>query len=331
MKNKFIRFLAFTLIVGFGVIFCSVPTSFAEDNNGTVSGTNISLSPVSNVLNLSSNSKYDYSLEIKNQGDNNMDVEVYAAPYFYVYSEEDDAYRLGFNSENNFTQIARWISFKDANGKWSNRPTFTIAAKDTLKVEYRITTPDNIPAGGQYAVIFAHTLTSVVAENGIKTEASPGLVVYGRSTEGEAVVDPEIKDLKFEGRTDEQTGKPSIFRAIAKVRNNGNVDFNASGNLKVDAIIGSGSYETEKNRANVSIIPESELTVSDEWQDAPGFGIYKATWTVTAGDKTETIEKIIFVNPLPIIIIAIILLTIIIIWIIIMVRKRKERNSRLAV
>lgn len=332
MKKTSFRILALTLILALGVSFCLAAPSFAEEEKTeSVAGTNISLSPVSKVLSLASSSKYDDSFEIKNQGDNNMDVEVHASPYSYVYSSDDDAYKLGFNTENNYTQIARWISFRDANGKWSDNPIFSIPAKSSLNVEYRITTPDNIPAGGQYAVIFAHTLTGVVAENGIKTEASPGLVVYGRSTEGEATIVPEISDIKFERRTDEKTGKTNDFRAMAKVKNNGNVDFNASGKLKVDAIIGSGGYETETGRASISIIPETELIVSDEWEDAPSFGIYRASWTVTAGDKTETIEKIIFVNPLPIIIIAIILLTILIVVLIIVIRKRKERRSRLVV
>ena len=109
------------------------------------------------------------------------------------------------------------------------------------------------------------------------------------------------------------------------------MDFSAKGVLKVEPILGGASYETEGSGAMVSIIPETELTVTDEWADSPSFGIYKVSWTVTAGQETETVEKIVFVNPLPFIIITIILLTAATILIIIRVRKRKERRSRLAV
>ncbi|MBR3156885.1 hypothetical protein IKF20_00410 [Candidatus Saccharibacteria bacterium] len=303
----------------------------SETTETNSSGTNISLTPVSKVLEISPSSKYEDSFEVKNDGDKNIDIEVYAAPYSYVYSEEADAYQLGFSNENSFTQITRWITFKDAGGKWDKKPTFTIKAKESITVNYRVSTPDSIPAGGQYAVLFAHTLTSVTSANGIKTEASPGLVVYGHSTEGELDRSHEVKDMKIEQNINENgTTRSGIF-ASAKVKNNGNVDFGAKGILKVESILGGSSYETENGGVHISVIPETELSISDEWKDAPGFGIYKATWSVSVnGEEPQIIEQIIFINPLPLVFFTIILLTIIIICAIIFVRKRKERRSRLA-
>lgn len=335
MKKTICRILSLALVLGFGVGFLFAnqnPVHAEGEETENKNGTSISLSPVSKVLSLSSNSKYEDTIEVKNDGSNNLDIEVYAAPYSYVHSEEDDTYKLGFSQENSFTQITRWITFKDRGGSWVKKATYTIKPGDTLKVDYRIATPDNIPAGGQYAVIFAHTLSGTTNASGIKTEASPGMIVYGRSTEGETIRAAEISSMELGQKVNEET-KKNNFYASAKVKNSGNVDFRAVGVLKVDAILGGGSYETPNTgtAAQVSVIPESELIVKDEWAETPGFGIFKVTWTVTAGDKTETIEKIIFVNPLPLIIITIILLTIIIVWIIIVVRKRKERRSRLAV
>ena len=333
MKRITYKMLSLALVVGFGVGFLSALPVWAEgEENDEAMGTSISLSPVSKVLELSSNSTYDDSMQVKNDGKNDLDIEVYAAPYSYVYSEDEDAYKLGFSRENNFTQITRWITFKDQGGSWVKKANYTIKPGETLDVAYRITTPDNIPAGGQYAVIFAHTLSGATTTSGIKTEASPGMIVYGRSTEGEAIISAEISDMTVERKANEETKKENFF-ASAKVKNTGNVDFSAVGTLKVDAIIGAGSYETASTGTNarVSVIPESELVISDEWEDSPSFGIYKVTWTVTAGEETETVEKIVFVNPVPFIIFSIILLTIVIVVVIIEVRKRKERRSRLAV
>jgi hypothetical protein len=106
---------------------------------------------------------------------------------------------------------------------------------------------------------------------------------------------------------------------------------NAIGKMKVDSIIGFSSYETPENRGKISVIPESELVVSDEWEESPNFGIYKVTWSVTAGDKTDTIEKVVFLIPPLVVVLTIIVLTFVIIWIIMLVRKRKEHRSRLAV
>lgn len=319
------------LIVGLLPGFVFAEEGESESSSSTVPGTNISLTPVSKVLQIASNSSYEDKLTINNNGDSPMKVEVYAAPYSYIYSEEEEAYKLGFNNENNFTQMSRWITFKDGSGQFVAKPIFTIESGKSLDVTYRIKTPDNIPSGGQYAVIFAHTLTSTVSSSGIRTEASPGMVVYGRSSEGEAIVESTISDLKISRTTVGDKNAKELISASAKVKNSGNIDFNANGTLKVESIIGGGSYESPSNRGKISVIPEAELVVSDQWDDTPGFGIFKVTWTVTAGSNTETVEQLVFINPMPLTIITILLLTIIVVVVIIVIRRRKEHKSRLAV
>ena len=333
MKNR-IKFSLLALAMMIGAGFGLTGAIYAEGEEETTvdeNGTSISLSPVSDVVSLSSESRYDNTFEVKNGGKSDIRIEVYAAPYSYIYSEEQNAYQLGFSKENAFTQITRWISFKDTSGNWVTKATYTIPAGKTLPVDYRILTPADIPAGGQYAVIFAHVLTSVGSINGVKTEPSPGLVVYGRSTEGEQVVTAEISDVKIEQSVTESGNTRNNFFASAKIKNTGNVDFNASGVLKVEPILGGSSYETPTEGGRISVIPEAELVLSDEWKESPGFGLYKATWTVTAADKTEVVEKLILVNPLLFIFIVLIVLTIIAVCIIMVLRKRKERRSRLAV
>ena len=336
MKKKFLWILFLGLLVLSGLSTFAGISVYAEESEPTedtenTSATSIGITPVSKVLQISSNSVYEDSFTINNNGATAIKVEVYAAPYTYVYSEEDDEYRLGFNSENNYTQISRWVTFQNASGVYEKNPIFMIDPDSSLEVHYKITTPSNIPAGGQYAVLFAHTLTATTSANGIRTEASPGLVVYGRSTEGETVVSAEISDAMIDQSVTDENGTRNVFRGSAKVKNTGNVDFNAAGTLKVESILGATYYETSANTGRISVIPEAELTVADEWTETPSFGLFKVTWTVKAGEETETIERVIFlVSPIAIVV-TIILLTIIIVWIIIMVKRRKERRSRFAV
>ena len=315
--------------------------TYAEDGgennesseNAEAPKTSLTLMPVSKTLQISSDSTYDGTLNATNDGDKDISVEVYAAPYSYVYSESDDVYKLGFSNENSFTQISRWITIKDANGNYTARPSFTIPAKGTLSIDYRINTPGNIPAGGQYAVIFVQTMSGNVSASGIRTEASAGMIIYGHSTEGEINVSSEIRDMTIgQGtKTEDGTGTNNHFYGLAKVKNTGNIDFFARGELKVEPIIGFSAYKTDDNSGSTSIIPESERVVTDEWKETPDFGLFKVTWTVTAGDNTETTERLVFlINPI-VAIITIIVLTIIVISVIIGVRKRKERRSRLAV
>ncbi|MBR0467680.1 hypothetical protein IJJ53_02095 [Candidatus Saccharibacteria bacterium] len=350
MKGILTKFTTVALVgfaILYGVAFSLTNLTYAEEEaeeeagQETV-GTSISITPVSKVLQLSASSTYDDVLSVTNDGNEQIRFEVYAAPYSYVYSEESDSYALGFSKENNYTQIARWIKIKDKHDNYVEKPTFTAEPGETVDVEYRVTTPDSIPGGGQYAVLFAHTLSNSSDASGIKTEASPGMVIYGRS-DGEAIVASEFSDVKISqtitkeidaeenGQTIKKEATLNHINAFAKVKNTGNIDFNARGVLKVEGILGGAYYETPENQARISVIPDSELILSDEWEDTPSFGLYKATWTVTAGDNTETTEMVICLIPPFVIIISIILLTIIIVWIIIMVRKRKERRSRLAV
>ncbi|MBQ3436552.1 hypothetical protein IJG26_01175 [Candidatus Saccharibacteria bacterium] len=338
MKKQIARNLILGAVLMLGIGLISPIYAYADEEGETEQseeetspGTSISITPVSNVLQISSNSEYEAKFTIDNDGPEKMRVEVYAAPYSYVHSEEDDSYKLGFNNENNFTQISRWIKIKDVNGYYVEKAEFTIEPKKSIDVHYKIITPDNIPVGGQYAVIFAHTLTASVSASGIRTEASPGLVIYARSNEGDVNVSAEVSNLKIDQSITENNTTRNHFFASAKIKNSGNVDFTAVGKMKVESIIGFSSYETPDNRGRVSIIPEAELVVSDEWEETPSFGVYKVTWSVRAGEVEEAIDKIIVLIPPLAIILTIIVLTFIVIWIIMGRRKRKERRSRLAV
>ncbi|MBR3116036.1 hypothetical protein IKF30_02300 [Candidatus Saccharibacteria bacterium] len=302
-----------------------------ENTSQNKGGTSISLMPVSKVLQIAPNSEYEDVLTVNNDGDDEIEIEVFAAPYAYVYSEDEQTYKLGFNTETNFTQIVRWVTFKKADGGWDKKAQYKIPARESLAVKYKITTPNKIPEGGQYAVIFAHTLTGVVSASGIRTEASPGMVLFGRSAEGDIKTVAQISDMSAQYGIHGDDTQNNYFYGSAKVKNDGNIDFNANGKLKVEPIIGFGGYETPESRGRVSVIPESELEVTDRWDESPVFGLYKVTWTVKAGEETETIETLIFVNPIVAIIVIIIVLTIITIWTIMIVRKRKDRRSRLAV
>lgn len=329
-------FLGFLVL--FSVTFTFTGLTFAEES-AKPTGTSISISPVNRVFQLSADSKYDDIFSITNDGSEPVKFEVYAAPYSYVYSEADNGYVLGFNRENNYTQIARWISVMDSSGNYTERSTFTAKPGETIDVNYRISTPKSIPDGGQYAVLFAHTISDP-SSGGIKTEASPGMVIYGRS-DGQAEISSDISELEIkqviEKEVDVEENSKSTrknmilnhINASAKIKNTGNVDFNAYGKLKVENVFGGVYYETsEDSGAKISVIPEAELVLSDEWEDTPSFGLYKVTWTVTTIDNEQTIEKIIFIVSPSVIIISIILLTAIITWVIIGFKRRKEHKSR---
>ena len=332
MKKHFSKVIVATLIAIFGATFAASLGAYADETSPAIA-TSISISPVSKILQIASSSVYEDGFKVTNNSDSAMKFEVYASPYSYTFSESDNSYKLGFNHENTYTQITRWITFRDSNGNYVEKATFVADPNGSVDVQYRIATPDSIPAGGQYAVLFAHTLSDSTNASGIKTEASPGLVVYGRA-EGETKISSEISDLQISQTMSVDGESKNIINGSARVKNTGNVDFMASGKLKVSGIFGQVFYETPatSTRARTSVIPESELSVSDSWDDTAFFGLFSAEWTVSAsGSEPQTISKLILIMPPVMVVVIILLLTILIVWIIIMVRKRKERQSKFMV
>lgn len=333
MKSLIYKFSVAVLATLMCATFVTSNNVFSEEGETQQIATSISISPVSKILQLSANSVYEDTFTVSNNGTSDMKFETYAAPYAYTYSEADDSYQLGFNRENTYTQITRWVTFRQTDGTYAEKATFVAAPGSSVEVAYKISTPESIPAGGQYAVLFAHTLTADTNTSGIKTEASPGLVVYGRA-EGETKASSEISSSEIKTTMAVENQEKNIINASAKVKNTGNVDFMASGKLKVTGIFGQVYYETAgvSGKSRVSIIPEAELPVSDSWDETPFFGLFNVEWTVTgSGGTSETITKFVAIIPPVIIIVTILLLTIIIIWIIIVIGKRKARRSKFMV
>ena len=334
---KIKSFILSTLILG---LLVSPNLAFAEESSedeiDMSAATSISITPVSKVLTLEPNTTYEDSFKVTNNGSSNMTFEVYATPYSFTTSADSDSYSLNFSSQTNFSQISRWITFQDSVGNWVESAKFVAGGGEVLVITYRITTPESLPNGGQYAVIFAHTISEATSGSGIRTEASPGIVVYGRSSTGETIRSAEISSLEiYKKSTTSKTDNSVADRigATARVKNTGNVDFAATGTLKVQNLFGGTAYETTGAAGTVSILPSDDeegtiMTVSDEWEETPEIGFFNVTWTVVAADQTSEISKFIAILPIWVIIIALMLLTALVVWIIILVRKRKERRSR---
>ena len=99
--TKFVTVAFVGLTILFGVAFSLTSSTYAEDNQEQETeaqkpGTSISISPVSRIFQLNASSTYEDVLKVTNDGSYVINFEVYAAPYSYVYSEENDTYSLGF-------------------------------------------------------------------------------------------------------------------------------------------------------------------------------------------------------------------------------------------
>lgn len=278
------------------------------------------ISPVSNSITLVPGTQIDYDFQIRNTDEEApATYEIYAAPYSYIYSEQDDEYQLGFSTETSYTQISRWIAFKNDTDEYVERMTVTLAAGEKHSIDYRINVPASIPNGGQYAVIFTQTVNDAQTD-AITTTARAGLVIFAHG-DGETTASGEILESNFANGL-LNSGK---IAGSAKVRNTGNTDIQASTTLTIRNIFGGTYYDNTKN---VSTIPETDFKLTDEWEGTPFFGLFNVAWTVKIADQVIEESKIILVMPTTIIVFILCLLTIIVIWVTLIIKKRKERHTR---
>lgn len=324
MIKRFTRVLAAFAVV-LGSLFAVAPTAYAADDESSEESKPaiwLQISPVSNKVVLIAGEDNDYSFTVSNIGSEDFGYHVYASPY----SVSDEDYNVSFSNESNRTQISRWIEFYQEDGTLSKEAHFTIKKGEKQTVRYRISVPDSIPAGGQYATIFAESdeVEGDITSSGIKTVSRVGLIVYGH-TDGDTIDEAKITDFGFQ--TFMTSGKIS---ASSRVENNGNTDFEAVYELDIQSLFGKQLF---LKSSSYNILPDTARRVTTEWEETPLLGLYKVRYKVSAlnGSVTEEKTKIVVIMPIFVIILSIILLTLIIVWVIILVRKRKERKSRLLV
>lgn len=284
------------------------------------SATWIQVTPVSARVILKPGTEVDYSMIVSNVGSEAFDFSVYAAPYTIV----DEAYNVSFSNETNRSQIVRWIKFINDDGSLTDTYNGSVEAGGKKAVNYRVSVPEDVPAGGQYATLFAQTKVddSNVETSGLKTVSRIGMVVYGR-TDGETDDSAEIAEYNVPGFL--LNGPVSVNSLI---KNTGNTDFEARYKLTVKSIVGEELYSAEEA---YNILPDTARREELTWENTQMMGIFQINYRVEALGEVRDETRVVIILPLFMIIIIITLLTIIIVWIIMLIRKRKERKSRLVV
>ncbi len=314
---------AIATICGIGTTVISAPTESVhaeEASEAALPAVWLQISPVSDRVTLEPGKEFDHSFKVSNIGSETFSFHVYASPY----SVADSNYNVSFSTETNRTQITRWIKFFDSEGNLADTASFSIKPGENISVTYHVSVPEDVPAGGQYACIFAESdeTEGSISGSGIKTVSRVGLIVYGR-TEGDTIEEASISNLVV----------PSFMTSghitfDATVKNSGNTDFEAKVAYSIKSLFGRDLANDSKS---YNVLPDTERNIAMEWSEQPFMGIFKTHFVVRALEKTEMIDRIVIIFPIPMIILSIIILTLIIIWVIILIRKRRERKSRLLV
>lgn len=256
------------------------------------------------------------AINVKNIGTGPVRFRVYMTPYV-VKGEENE---LSFADDDNSprAQLVKWVTVQNKDGEYVTETEFAAEPGESVKIPYRVVVPEEMPAGSQYAVIWAQIINDG-SGGGIETVGQVGAVLSARSSEG-ILETAEISEYDFTKFT---FGGP--LHASATVTNTGNVDFPVNYTYTAKTLFGKELYKKEDFTA---AYPETTYHINLDWEETPFLGIFQVEWKVVAADIDRTESAVVVIMPIIVMIVMILLLTVIIVWIIIISRKRKERKAR---
>lgn len=299
------KILVVTAVLSCGLFFGNSCVCAAE-----VPDYRIQASPAKLELKLEPGKTVTDSFKIQNTGNKDFDFQMSVAPYSVV----DEEYHQDFSSETNYTDITKWITLSETAG--------SIKADGEVEIEVTIKVPQDVPSGGQYAVILAKMIEPKENSNvtGVSTEKQVGVLVYSENVAGTTRKTGNISDLKISSFV----FTPPI-RATSVVENTGNVHVDASYILQVYSLFSDEEvYTTEENPEKRTILPETRRLNTLTWDGAPQLGIFKVKQTVKFLDEVKEIEKVVFICPIWFLLIILVLIFLAVFWIVSRTRGRKE-------
>lgn len=273
----------------------------------------ITMSPISDTLELAPNKQYQKSITIYNSGTEPYQFVIYATPYTVA----DENYRPVFDTDTPRTQLDHWIQLP--------RTIYSLQPKQQITVPYTIKTPSSLPDGGQYAAIFAETAGEQSTDN-LLTKKRVGMILYTHAN-GKTI---------NQGST--TISVPPLFTTsaqynmVSRVTNSGNVDFEVISSLDVtDTRSGKRVYHTSSRKP---VLPDTTRRVTLPWQgNSPGlFAVYTIAQREAYLGKTDSsIRTVVILSPFLLFAIVCLVLTIAILvaWRLhVLYRRRRTRRQR---
>ncbi|MDR0591242.1 MAG: hypothetical protein LBG75_01630 [Candidatus Nomurabacteria bacterium] len=261
-----------------------------------------------------------YIIKVTNRGKDSFMFTMSAKPY----SMKDTKYESpSYDGQTSYTQLSRWITFP--------KQEYTLAAGETVDVPFVVTVPEDVPGGGQYAVIFASTTGSKKAADGSIIEAiyQPGMIVFARVS-GETREEGKVESMKIEGFQPpkyEAGANENPLSSTALVKNSGNIDFTVTSSMVVSSIF--SSEEVAKvNSEKLTVFPGTSRQFSLSWKDSPSIGIYNVKQSLTVLGKEYTTSNLVVVVSLVLIAIVAICLVLIVVGLVVFFKLRRGGSKK---
>jgi mannose/fructose/N-acetylgalactosamine-specific phosphotransferase system component IIC len=241
--------------------------------------THVGVSPYDIHLDLTPGSSYDETFKILNYGAETMEYNIKVSPY--AVSGED--YNPNFETENNYTQISKWIMLDKNSG--------TLESGGIEEITYHINVPTDVAPGGQYATItvFATSQQDENNDGGFQIAVNVGVayVIYGNVVGGETravatVSENSISPLLLDGN----------ISAKSLIENTGNTHITAKYILQVfPAFSDEEVYTNEEEPIERTVLPRTSRVADTAWNGTPAYGIFRVIHTITIGDESYQQES----------------------------------------
>ena len=225
----------------------------------------LQISPVRLDLDLEPGTTSTGTFEVQNSGLKAYDFVLGVDPY----SVTDENYSIDSETRTAYTDIVDWITFSQNEGH--------VEPNQNQEITVTVTVPDDVPAGGQYAMIYAEMVRNDEPEStGVAVNHRVALLVFseveGNTRREGQVLETKIPTILF---------NPPIT-ATSLVENTGNVHATAYYTLQVFPLFSDEEvYTNEENPATLTILPETQRFNSISWDGAPQLGIFRVRETVT--------------------------------------------------
>lgn len=277
MKHPFqtiTKFITSLLVFGAMSLVLSAPASAAE----------MTISPAKVTPEIKRGQKYQGEFELYNTGKDAFKVKIYP----HQYEATNDGYKLEGTSDRSL--LHKWIKI--------DTPELEIEADKSATIKYTIDTPNDIPDGGQYAVIFAETVNDEdMNQSGVKATSRLGMLIYA-STDGQNRLEGDLNNVTIPFLN---IGSKSNFSFNAT--NTGNTHYDVQAELKITDLFGNQKYHEVK--PNLTVLPSLDKKFVFEWTQSPVFALMKVNLKASGLDKTiDETKTVLFISPVFFIILA---------------------------
>ena len=311
------------LIAAFLAVFTLCGVSFAFTNNtyADEKGTGavlIQVSPVKQKISLAPGSSYSGTFKIHNAGTQEFTYTAYATPYSVI----NDNYDPNYTNVTSYSQISEWITFDKSTEKGTLQPG------EVVEVKYTVNVPEDVPAGGQYAVLMAQTDAGNAENATIAAIHRVGCILYaavpGETRTGGEIVKNTVNTFYFD--------PPLTVSSL--VKNTGNVEQTAKYTVKIYPLFSDESVFNTENAEEGSydrdVMPETSRFNSITWEGAPSIGIFRVTQIIDFGGQQENREvtKLVLICPLWLLFVIFAIIFFIIFWLVSRARDRKRGGKK---